>query len=205
MSDTLACLYRLQKRDIQRAALTLADAFQHDPTRSAIWGDATMTQRAYAFESPIRYCLRYGHVYAPSEAIEGVAAWLPGEMAEMSFLRVLLSGVLWPVMKFPGIISIMKAQPIFRPLELDRKAYISEKPFIYLQIIGVATAYQGQGYGGLLLRGLIESSEKAGISLYLETETKANVSLYERYGFSVIKEVILAKVNLPMWEMAREV
>jgi hypothetical protein len=37
------------------------------------------------------------------------------------------------------------------------------------------------------------------------TETKDNVRLYEHYRFSVIKEVVLATVNLPMWEMAREV
>ena len=95
-------------------------------------------------------------------------------------------------------------QPIFRPIELDRKAYISGKPCIYLQTIGVATAFQGQGFGGRLLRALIEKSEQTGVSLYLETETEDNVRFYEHYGFTVVKEVVLPIVNLPMWEMARE-
>jgi GNAT superfamily N-acetyltransferase len=103
-------------------------------------------------------------------------------------------------MKFPGIKSIRKAQAIFRPLKLDREAYYSGKNFIYLQIIGMATAFQGLGFGGKLLRALIESSEQAGISRYLETETKDNVRLNDPYGYSVFKEVVLATVNLPMWE-----
>ena len=96
-------------------------------------------------------------------------------------------------------------QPIFKPIELDRRAYIGGKPYIYLQIIGVAPAFQGQGFGAQLLRALIEKSEQAGISLYLETETEANVSMYEHFGFAVIKEIMLPIIELPMWEMTREV
>jgi hypothetical protein len=53
-------LYRLQKKDIRRAALMLADAFQHDPVWNIVFGDTTLAQRAYAFETPVRYGLKYG-------------------------------------------------------------------------------------------------------------------------------------------------
>ena len=204
MANKLDNLYRLQKKDIHRAAVMLADAFQHDPVWNAVFGDATLAQRAYAFETPVRYGLKYGEVYAPSEALEGVAAWVPGALADMTFWRILRSGALWPGMKI-GMQLARKMQPIFRPIELDRKAYISGKPYIYLQIIGVAPAFQGQGFGGQLLRALIEKSEQTGISLYLETETEANVSLYEHFGFTVIKKIVLPIIDLPMWEMTRGV
>ena len=49
MSNTLDNLYRLQKKDIHRAAVMLADAFQHDPVWNAVFCDATPAQRAYTF------------------------------------------------------------------------------------------------------------------------------------------------------------
>ena len=77
------------------------------------------------------------------------------------------------------------------------------KPYMYLQVIGVAPAHQGQGVGGRLLRALIEQSEQAGLALYLETETECNVRMYEHFGFRVVKEIVLPIIELPMWEMTR--
>jgi hypothetical protein len=41
----------------------LADAFQHDPVWNAVFDETTLTQRSYAFETPVRYCLKYGFVH----------------------------------------------------------------------------------------------------------------------------------------------
>jgi ribosomal protein S18 acetylase RimI-like enzyme len=202
MSGRSNSLYRLQKKDISRAAAVLADAFQHDPVWNAILGDATPEQRAAAFQTPVRYGLKYGEVYAPSQNLEGVAAWVPGERADMTFWRVLRSGALWPGLKLGPRVAKMIG-PIFRPMEADRREHMRGKPYIYLQVIGVAPAYQRQGYGGRLLRALIEGSEGAGLSLYLETETESNVRMYEHLGFRVVKEIALPIIDLPMWEMTR--
>jgi ribosomal protein S18 acetylase RimI-like enzyme len=204
MSSKLDNLYRLQKKDIHRAAVMLADAFQYDPVWNAVFGDAAMAQRAYAFETPLRYGLKYGQVYAPSEALEGIAAWVPGALADMTFWRILRSGALWPGMKI-GTRIARKMQSIFRPIETDRKENMNGKPYIYLQIIGVAPSFQSQGFASKLLRALIEKSEQTGVSLYLETETQANVSMYEHFGFTVIKRIVLPTIDLPMWEMTRGV
>jgi ribosomal protein S18 acetylase RimI-like enzyme len=46
---------------------------------------------------------------------------------------------------------------------------------------------------------LVETERK---SIYLETQKEANISLYEKYGFSVEKKVMLPDpLNLPMWLM----
>jgi ribosomal protein S18 acetylase RimI-like enzyme len=195
-------LYRLHRKDTGRAAVVLADAFQHDPVWKAIFGDAAPEQRAAGFETPVRYGLKYGEVYAPSENLEGVAAWVPGELADMTVWRVLRSGALWPGLKLgPRVARVMG--PIFRPMEADRRAHMQGKPYIYLQVIGVAPAYQGQGYGGKLIRTLIGHSEQAGLALYLETETESNVQMYEHFGFQVVKKITLPMIDLPMWEMTR--
>jgi len=202
MSGKLDSLYRLQRKDTAQAGEVLADAFQHDPVWNAIFGDVRPEQKAHAFETPVRYCLRYGEVYAPSAHLEGAAAWVPGALADMTLWRVLRSGAMWPGTKL-GTRIARKMVPVFRPIEADRRENMRGRSYIYLQVIGVAPAFQGQGFGGKLLRALIEKSEQAGMPLYLETETEDNVRMYERFGFQVVKEITLPTVHLPMWEMVR--
>lgn len=195
-------LYRLQKKDVARAAQVLADAFQHDPVWNAMFGDAWPGQRIAAFETPVLYGLKYGAVYASSENLEGIAVWMPGEWADMTLWRVFRSGAMWSGLKL-GFRVAQKMTPIFQPIETDRKENV-RKPFIYLQVIGVAPQFQGQGLGGRLLRALIEESEQAGLPIYLETETEGNVRMYEHLGFTVVKNIMLPIIHLPMWEMLRE-
>ena len=67
-------LYRVKKGDITQARNVLADAFQHDPLWNKIYereSDIEKRFRAH-FEVPVRYCLKYGEVYATSEDLEGV-------------------------------------------------------------------------------------------------------------------------------------
>ena len=204
MTRRLDALYRLQKRDVPRAAIVLTDAFQHDPIWQVVLSDATATQKAGAFETPLLYCLKYGEVYATSENLEGIAAWVPGKWAAMTPWRMLRSGAMPAALKLGWKIA-KEMEPIFGPLDAHRREVMQDRPFIYLQIIGVAPAYQGQGFGGKLLRALIEECERAGLPLYLETETESNIRLYERFGFTVVKEIVLPIINLPMWGMSRGV
>ena len=97
-----------------------------------------------------------------------------------------------------------KMKPISRQLKEDRKENMKGKLFIYFLIIGVASKFQGQGFGGKLIRALIEKSERIGIALYLETETEDNVKMYERAGFKSVNQITLPVIDLPMWEMVRE-
>jgi ribosomal protein S18 acetylase RimI-like enzyme len=204
MTRKLDAVYRLQKRDVPRAAIVLTDAFQHDPIWKVVLSDATATQKAGAFETPLLYCLKFGEVYATSENLEGIAAWVPGDLAAMTPWRILRSGAMRAALKLGWKVA-KKMEPIFGPLDADRKEIMNGHSFIYLQIIGVAPTLQGRGFGGKLMRALIKESERAGLPLYLETETESNVRMYERLGFTVVKEIVLPIINLPMWEMVRDV
>ena len=55
-----------------------------------------------------------------------------------------------------------------------------------------------------MIQTLIKKSQQTGVPLYLETETEDNVKLYERFGFKLVKQILLDKIDLPMWEMLRE-
>ncbi|MBD3240057.1 MAG: GNAT family N-acetyltransferase [Chitinivibrionales bacterium] len=198
-------LYALQKRDTPKAGAVLADAFRHDPLWDRLFAglsDVERRRRAF-FETPVRYCRRFGEAYATSERLEGIAAWVPDTFANMSMWRLLRSGALGCVARM-GPKLARRIDPVLGPLQGDRQRHMQGTPFIYVQIVGVATALQGQGYGRRMLQAMIEKSEHDGRALYLETETERNAAMYERYGFRVLQRITLPIVELPMWEMVRE-
>lgn len=196
-------LYQLHKHEVAQAGVVLNEAFQDDPVFNAIFTGAAPEQRIAFFTTPVVYCLKYGQVFAPSEQLEGIAAWVPGRYADMNLLRLLLSGAFWPGMKMGTELS-QKIATVFKPVDEDRKAQMNGREFLYLLIIGIAPQHQGQGFGGQLLQALFAESEQTGLPIYLETETEENVSLYQHLGFKVINKANLPLIDLPMWEMIRE-
>jgi ribosomal protein S18 acetylase RimI-like enzyme len=147
--------------------------------------------------------MKYGEAWATSENLEGIAVWYPGRFADMSVWRMVRSGAIGSGMKM-GTTVAKKMKSFFTPLQVDRHENMKGRSFTYLQIIGVASRLQGQGFGEKLLRVLLEKSDREGIPVYLETETEINIRWYERYGFEQIKKINLPVINLPMWEMVRE-
>lgn len=199
-------LYRVQKKDIIKAGTVLADAFQQDPFWKEILESANFKQRSAFFESPVKYCLKYGEVYAPSEKLQGIAAWVPCKFADMTMWRALSCGSFNSIMKMGMKMArqSMQMQTIFEPLEVERRNNMKGRQYLYLIIIGVASEFQGQRLGNKMLKSLIRKSEQAEIAIYLETPTERNVKMYEKLGFRVLSKVDLPIVNLPQWGMLRE-
>jgi ribosomal protein S18 acetylase RimI-like enzyme len=198
-------LYKVQKRDIVRAGKVLADAFQRDPIWNKICeGDPDFEKRFRAlFEVPVRYCLKYGEVYAPSENLEGVIGLVPGKYADMNAWRAIRSGGMSLGMRM-GLKTAMKMGTIFKQIVKDRREHTAGCAFLYVLVFGVATGLQGKGFGRKLIGAAIEKSQREGLHLYLETETEENVKMYEHFGFRLLKRITLPVVDLPMWEMVRE-
>ena len=86
----------------------------------------------------------------------------------------------------------------------DRHEHMAGCTFLYISIVGVATLLQGKGFGRKLIGAAIEKSKREGLQLYLETVTEENVKMYEHFGFRLLKRITLPMVDLPVWEMVRE-
>ena len=129
-------LYGVQKRDITRIGKVLADAFQHDPLWNKVYeGDSDIEKRFRAnFEAPVKYCLKYGEVYAPSKDLEGVVAWVPGKYADMTWWRMIRSGAMGAAMRM-GLNAAKKMRIIFNPIIEDRHEHMAGSTYLYLLVI----------------------------------------------------------------------
>jgi GNAT superfamily N-acetyltransferase len=204
--DEIKNLHKVSKSEIRQATVVLADAFKEDPLFKILFGDAVKNSHKYTLVAKfmIRYCYKYGDVYASSEKFEGIMAITQDEYSYMSLWRMIRSGSVFPFLSI-GFKSFLKVASALSPMDETRKKHMKNMSFVYLQIIGVASENQGKGHGGKLLKELLAMADEAKLPVYLETETESNVRLYERFGFKTLEEMNLPVINQPMWTMLREV
>jgi GNAT superfamily N-acetyltransferase len=189
-------LYKIQKKDLKNAVNVLTNAFSEESMWKDVFKDEDKNR--VLTEIMVRFCLKYGNVYSTSEKFEGIMAIAPHEK-DMNLWRIIRSGAFFLSMKIANEAKIMKI--LSNAIEEAKKSLNLE----HLLIMGVSQEFQGKGFGGKLLRAIIEKAETERKPIYLETQKEENVNLYEKYGFSVKKKIILPEpLNLPMWLMVRE-
>jgi ribosomal protein S18 acetylase RimI-like enzyme len=193
-------LYKIQKKDLENAVNVLTNAFSEESMWKEVFKDEEKNR--ILTEVMVRFCLKYGNVFSTSDNLEGVMAIAPHDK-DMTALRVIRSGAFFLSMKIASESKIMKV--LSNTIEEAKKS-LNLGPYIHLLIMGVSQEFQGKGFGGILLRAIIEKADIERKAIYLETQKEENVSLYEKYGFSVKKKIILPEpLNLPMWLMVRDI
>ncbi|MHA2407887.1 MAG: GNAT family N-acetyltransferase [Candidatus Ranarchaeia archaeon] len=192
-------LYRIQKKDLKNAVNVLTNAFSEDSMWKEVFNDED--KRRALTEVMVRFCLKYGIVLSTSDNLEGVMAITPHDK-DMTTWRVIRSGGFFLSVK---IASEAKKMKVLSNAVEEAKKSLDLGSYIHLLMMGVSQEFQGKGFGGKLLRALIERAETERKSIYLETQKEENVNFYEKYGFSVKKKIILPEpLNLPMWLMVRD-
>ena len=195
-------IVHLSDARIGEAAEALAQAFMADPLQSYTFPDpAERRRRSPAhFEAILRYGLFGGHVLSAVEPGAGAAVWLPPgfegtpEMAEASGLN-----------RWPETIGQGPTERFSAAIEFAESAHrrLMAEPHWYVMVVGVAPAFQGQGYGRALLQPLLDQADRDGVPVYLETAQPKNVSFYERLGFRVLEEAVEPSSGLTVWAFRR--
>jgi ribosomal protein S18 acetylase RimI-like enzyme len=179
--------------DRPQATATLLTAFAADPLMRWMFPDAD--QYLTWFPQILRHyggsAFDLGTVHRTTD-FAGVAAWLPAGVSpdEEALGAVVHEGVA------PGLL-----EEVFTLLERVGASHPNE-PHWFLPGIGVDPRSQGQGIGGALLaHGLATVDEQHAVA-YLESSNPRNIRLYERHGFTVIRQIQLGSAP-PVTPMVR--
>lgn len=188
--------------DIPRLGCTLGLAFAADPIVNWIFPGAEIRTRVL----PAFFSLQIRHLYLPHDEVYAAddlvaaALWLPpGQTAPglASILRLAIR--LAPFLPRAG-----RALPRIPRLLNTLDANHPKEPHYYLAVLGTEPAEQGKGYGRALLEPLLERCDREAMPAYLESSSPRNLSLYNRHGFKVTKELKIGKDGPSMWPMWRE-
>ena len=189
---------KMTRAEVDPVAHSLAQAFYDDPHMSWVFRDSnTRMQRLQdAFATFMRGIWLEQDEAFTHERLIGGAIWMPPETWHMSFfaqLRTLPATVRAVRGALPRLMKVLTYMERKHPRE----------PHWYLPVVGVATAWQGRGFGSALLRPMLERCDAEGVPAYLEASTPRNRALYERNGFEVGEECRYVDDGPPMWLMWR--
>lgn len=153
------------------------------------------------FDIFVRYCFKYGEIYATSESFEGVIMCLPSESWQISPWRMLRCGA-WKLPFLLGFKFISRMTKIEEKCTYFHTKYASN-PHTYIWHLGVEPEFQGKGCGGKLLRHLLKRLTEERRTCYLETAEEKNVAFYRHFGFEVVDMVEFADLQLIIWALLK--
>jgi ribosomal protein S18 acetylase RimI-like enzyme len=188
--------------DIPRVAEDLSAAFSTDPQFDWFMrNDAKREPARLAFFKLLLAALALpdGEVLAPASG--GAASiWIPSDklgpsplIDELRVLPTILRATGFS--RFGRLSAMRKAMDEHHPMD---------RPHAYLWFLGVRPEAQGLGVGSRLLAAGLAKVDAQGLPAFLESSNIANVPLYRRYGFEVIKEYRARDDAPPIWAMWRE-
>ena len=136
------------------------------------------------FTGVVRDAARLGSAYGAlggNGELRGVAIWLGPEKFPWSAFRQLRGGG-W-------MLSVLRAYPssfrAFMQTGANGARLHPADRHWYLETMGVDPAVQRRGFGGRLLKPVLEIADRDRVDCYLETADPRNAEYYARHGFVV--------------------
>jgi len=191
--------------DVEPAAHVLSQAFVNDPL--CVFMLPFKRTRARTLHTFFR---AYGEVniknqrgYGVGEPLEGVAYWKFPRQADVSISVKSLSLFLPLLLTFYPI-GYFRARVILQQIEALHQKYANE-PHFYLDNIGVLASARGQGVASQLIRPFLEKADSEKVIVYTDTVTRANVALYEHFGFQCVEASAMAGAGITVWALRRPI
>ena len=198
---------KISPDDYNEVADTMACAFMDDPLLNLVAPrdrDRMEILRIMEREM-LRYAGPQGHCHAAFEesgrAVGAVVVTVPGRYPPSRWreFKIAMRVLLHPRPWIPPLRDLRKIVPYTKAMD----EHHIEEPHWFIWGLGVRRSHHGCGIGGRLLRIVLEHADHERSPVYLDTQTKSNVGLYERFGFSVDSIVHPSKEGPPSWGMVR--
>jgi GNAT superfamily N-acetyltransferase len=195
-----------RKADVPELSRALGRAFYDDPV--SVWimpDDKARAARQRRFFAAIarHHHLAGGGVEVASDgsAIGAAALWDPPGRFKQSAREQLM---MLPSFIFGFGLSITTGRRLGQLLD-QMKQHHPEEPHWYLAVIGSDPSVRGKGYGQALMQSRLDRVDAEHAPAYLESSKSENVPYYERFGFEVTGELVVAggPTLWPMWRPPR--
>lgn len=129
--------------------------------------------------------LNTGECYATA-ARDGLALWLPPGKSSMSMADMWNAGMFWAPVEY-GMRGTAKVIGFAHHIEKMQKKH-APMPHYYLFLTAVESKQQRQGISTALIGNMLERIDEERMPVYLETQSAANVEVYQKLGFEMIEK-----------------
>jgi ribosomal protein S18 acetylase RimI-like enzyme len=202
--DELICR-ALELSDVEPAAEVIAHSFVNDPLCTFM-----LPQERTRVQTLYKFFRAYGTVniqnqrgFGVGKPLKGVAFWLEPGKADISVslksLRLFI-----PLLFTYYPLGFLRAKAILKQTDLLHQKYTHE-PHYYLDNIGVLPGEQGKGISSRLIRPFLKQADEEKVSVYTDTVTRSNVSIYEHFGFECVEESAIGTTGVTVWALRRPI
>ena len=101
-------------------------------------------------------------------------------------------------------IGYFRAKGVLKVIEELHQTYAAE-PHFYLDNLGVLASARGQGLSSRLIRPFLAMADEQNVIAYTDTVTRANVALYEHFGFECVEAREVRGTGLTVFALRRPV
>ncbi|KAI9752328.1 MAG: proteasome regulatory particle base subunit [Chaenotheca gracillima] len=203
--------------EYREAAVSLARAFEHDPTSRYPLYTKDMEEYSdeykYQLHASILECLVYAYTLSGLVTTVGpdyasVALISPPGTSIDDWVTIFRSGFWRLYFKLSGEGS-KRFFNEFLPLLHDTKQSVMgdrDNDSYYLVYLGTKPGEEGKGYGKALIEHMTRQADAEGRACYLESSAVKNNGMYERRGFRMKRKIYLSRgeVPIPIDIMVRE-
>jgi len=194
---------QLTLSDLEPMVQVLAHSFEEDPLVSFILPNSKTRVKTVAkfFRAMGRLNIRANSAFGAGEPLQGVAIWnFPNKPEASAAPKDLLTFL--PLLFSSYIIGAQRARAVFRQIEANHKKYANE-PHFYLDNLGVLASARGRGLSSKLIRPFLDMADSQKAIAYTDTVTKANVPLYQHFGFELVEENPIHATGITVYALKR--
>lgn len=176
-------MQKLERHQIDDAAMTMALAFHDDPLLLVMQPDESKrTEFGRWFLGMFMHLAISRGQFWGNEDASAAAVWLPPGETDMSTLDLLRAGM-W---RLPFKLGPRGSTRFLRMMSLVEPLHEAvDGPHWYLGMVGTRPELQGQGLGSELVKIGTDQADASGVPCYLETGTDENVAFYRKRGFEI--------------------
>jgi ribosomal protein S18 acetylase RimI-like enzyme len=186
-------LRKATANDVYCLNTALAEAFYDDPVFGWLMPDEqsrlARLRRFFAIQLR-RVALTRGSVWTSSDLAGAALSMPPGKWRTP--LRALLAHA--------TTFGLRQARAARLVVAIESRHL--REPHYYIADIGVRPQMQGKGLGSALMRPTLDRCDEQRLPAYLEASSERSAALYERLGFSAIRELRVGG-SPPLWPMLR--
>lgn len=189
--------------DVEHAAQVISQAFAEDPLVSFM-----LPFRATRVKTLAKFFRVYGEIsiknnraFGVGEPLQGVAYWkFPGQDSLSISIKAL--GKFLPLLFTMYPIGYFRAKAVLNEIEILHNKHAQE-PHFYLDNLGVLPSARGKGLSSCLIRPFLEMADSQKVIAYTDTVTRANVPLYQHFGFECVEESTIASTGMTVIALRR--
>jgi len=201
----------LSKSDEDSALDVFADAFKEDPMLAWVAelddDDPNKTQKMLKLGRSLHAYINHSYIIGT----RGVALGVRSKQNLVGCMSISPSSCATRTQMWDDLIAMFKfgPPPMYKEKgeygphskkRLEKLAMLTKKRnehmkgikrWIHLQTLGVSFDHHGKGHGKKMLQLLIKTADMLYASIYLETESENNESLYKHFGFHTLEVTTL--------------